>query len=138
MTASQQIMRHEGLRLMPYSDTEGHLTVGYGHLVANGISEAVADKLLREDILLAEADARSLLGKSYRLLNRPRQAVLVNMAFNLGLPRLKRFRRMIQEIELGAYASAAREMLDSKWAQQVGGRAVELAEQMRTGQWARL
>lgn len=120
---------------MPYSDTEGHLTVGYGHLIENGISEAVADKLLREDILLAEADAQSLLGKSYRLLNRPRQAVLVNMAFNLGLPRLKQFKHMIQEIELGEYASAAREMLDSKWAKQVGDRAIELAKQMRTGRW---
>ena len=139
MTARQQIKRHEGLRLEPYADTAGKLTIGFGHnLSANGISWRVAEQVFREDYLVAEADARLTFDKSlWDELNRPRRGVLVNMAFNLGWVRLKHFKRMIRAIELADYALAAKEMLDSKWARQVGNRAAELAEQMRTGRWAK-
>ncbi len=151
MTARQQIKRHEGLRLKPYADTVGKLTIGYGHnLSGNGISQKVAEKVFREDYLVAEADARLTCGNSlWGELNRPRRAVLVNMAFNLGLPRLKRFKRMIRALEFSVgcraagrsayYALAAKEMLDSKWSREdVPTRSFELAEQMRTGRWAKV
>lgn len=141
MTARQQLKRHEGLRLLPYADTVGKVTIGYGHnLSDNGISQQVAEQVFREDYLAAEEDARTAFSKAYfhGRINRPRHAVLVNMAFNLGLPRLKRFKRMIRALKLGKYAAAAREMLDSRWARQVGHRAVELAEQMRTGRWTQV
>ena len=70
-----------------------------------------------------------------RALSPERQAVLVNMAFNLGIAGLLAFKRMLAACERGEYAAAAREMLDSVWAKQVGARAVRLAEQMRTGEW---
>jgi lysozyme len=142
MTARQQIKRHEGLRLKPYADTVGKLTIGYGHnLSDNGISQKVADKVFWEDYLVAETDARSMFPKSvwdgWDRLNYPRKAVLVNMAFNLGRVRLKRFRRLIQAIKNRDYAWAGHEMIQSKWARQVPNRAAELAKQMVTGRWTK-
>lgn len=64
-----------------------------------------------------------------------RQAVVLNMAFNLGINRLMLFRRMRGAYDGGDYERASIEMLDSRWADQVGRRATELAQQMRTGQW---
>jgi lysozyme len=73
----------------------------------------------------------------------PRRAVLFNLAFNLGLGRedsrkgegLSGFRRMLAALRQGDSAAAAGEMLDSRWAKQVGRRATELARQMASGQW---
>ena len=138
MTALQQIMRHEGFRSKPYVDTVGKLTIGYGrNLGDTGISKKEANYLLRKDYQTAKADARSVFGNAFDVLNRPRQAVIVNMAFNLGLSRLKRFKRMLRAIRRGNYVVAAVEMLDSRWAKQVGDRATELAKQMRTGRWGK-
>ena len=104
----------------------------------------VAEKVFREDYLVAEADAAYLVGgindvfsDVYDLLNPARRAVLVNMAFNLGRARLRSFRHMLRAVRRREYSRAAHEMLDSKWARQVGNRATELAEQMRTGRWAK-
>jgi lysozyme len=65
----------------------------------------------------------------------PRQDVVLNMLFNLGLPKFLAFRKMIEALRLANYDQAATEMLDSKWAIQVGIRAKELAEIMRTGRY---
>jgi lysozyme len=62
-----------------------------------------------------------------------RQDVIVNMAYNLGLAGLGKVSRMWSALGDGNYDLAATEMLNSKWARQVGNRAVELAEQMRRG-----
>jgi lysozyme len=55
------------------------------------------------------------------------------MSFNMGLPTLSKFTRTLQAIKNGRYSDAADEMLDSKWARQVGKRAERLSKQMRTG-----
>ena len=64
-----------------------------------------------------------------------RQNVLVNMAFNLGVSGLLTFKNTLRLISFSRYEEAAEEMLNSKWARQVGYRAEELAEQMRTGEF---
>ena len=64
-----------------------------------------------------------------------RKAVIENMSFNLGYPTLKKFQNMISSISQGDYETASKEMLNSRWSKQVGQRSIELAEQMRTGQW---
>ena len=69
-------------------------------------------------------------------LNDVRQEVLANMRFNLGLANLRKFKRMIAALERRDWVDASREMLDSKWATQVGNRAIRLSNAMRTGQWA--
>jgi lysozyme len=145
MTTRQQIKRHEGLRLKPYADTVGKITIGYGHnLTDNGIPEDVAEDLLTTGLEIAAVDAEALLwgGDSkpeiYEVLGDARAAVLINMAFNLGRTRLATFRKLIIAVQTQDWEAAAREMLDSKWARQVPNRAAELAEQMRTGRWSKV
>ena len=71
----------------------------------------------------------------WRNLNEPRQAVLLNMCFNLGLTKLAEFTRMWAALESENYMRAADEMLDSQWKSDVKGRSYELAAQMQTGEW---
>lgn len=128
--------RHEGLRLKPYRCPAGKLTIGVGrNLEDAGISREEAYFLLNNDIYRALAIAQEFLGREvWEKLSAPRQEVLVNMAFNLGAGGLAKFKRMRQAIIAGDYEKAAREMLDSNWARQVGSRATELAQIMRTNQ----
>lgn len=70
-------------------------------------------------------------------LNKVRREILLNMAFNMGLPTLAKFKKMWAAIKLQDWEEAAKQMLDSKWAKQVGYRANELADAMRTGQWSK-
>lgn len=69
----------------------------------------------------------------WHALNDARQDVLVNMAYNMGWPKLSGFKRMIAAAAAGDFNAAAHEMLDSKWAPQVGARAARLAQQMKSG-----
>ena len=127
-----QLERHEGLRLKPYQDTVGKLTLGYGrNLEGVGISRDEADFMLDNDIDRVERELETV--DEYRALCPIRQTVIANMAFNLGFAGVMGFKRMWAAIGRCDWASAAREMLNSKWARQVGARAVELSEIMRTG-----
>jgi lysozyme len=133
-TLIEQLKRDEGLRLKPYQDTVGKLTIGYGrNLVDKGISEEEAEMLLIDDVLYL----RNRLTRYpwFLVLNEPRQEVIINMAYNLGMTGLLGFKRMIAALNAHNYSLAADEMLDSRWARQVGRRADELALQMRTGYW---
>lgn len=131
MNLIERIKHHEGLRLKPYRCTSGKLTIGYGrNLEDNGISTAEADSLLNEDIKRCEAECKKAL-PWFAKLNSTRQGVIVELDFNLGLTRLLGFKKMLAACEQGNYEQAAREMLDSLWARQVGQRAVTLAELMK-------
>lgn len=130
-----QLVADEGLRLRPYVDTVGKVTVGVGrNLTDKGISHAEAMTLLENDIDEAE---QALVARWPWVaeLGPVRYAVLLNMCFNLGPEGLAGFRNMLALVEFGDYAQAAEHMLVSKWAAQVKGRAVRLAKQMLTGEW---
>ena len=142
--AVAQLKRHEGLSLVPYRCPAGFLTIGYGHNIdANPvpnlgpddkISEIEAGKLLELDMRSCGiALDRSLPG--WRGLCEPRQAVLLNMAVNLGVRGLLGFKKALAALRQGNFDAASREMLDSKWRRDVKDRALELAEQMRSGLW---
>ena len=126
----EQIKRHEGLRLHPYQDSRGVWTIGYGH--TGPITLEAAEVLLNQDIARAVSDF-------YRMpdwidkLDITRKRVLVNMIFNLGLQGLKTFKKMLSALERKDYQTAAIELLDSKYARQVGSRAEELAKQLLDG-----
>ena len=128
------IARHEGLRLKPYVDTTGHVTIGYGrNLTDNGITMSEADIMLLNDIRQAKADAATY--SWYERLNEPRAAVIVDMIFNLGAQGFSEFKATHRAIDAEDWEWAAEHMLASKWARQTGRRAREDAEQMRTGEW---
>jgi len=65
----------------------------------------------------------------------PRQAVLVNMAFQMGIQGVQKFKKTLSLVEMGDYDGAADGMLKSLWAKQTPNRAAEMAQQMRSGQW---
>lgn len=135
MTLREQLIRDEGFSLKPYRDTVGRLTIGIGrNLDDRGISIEEADMLLNNDLLLVETGLNALLPQA-RELDEARRGVLLNMGFNMGLDGLLKFRRMLRAVEIRDYESAAREMLDSDWALQVGSRADRLSKQMTTGTW---
>ena len=131
-----QLQRHEGVRLKPYTDTVGKLTIGCGrNLTDRGISEEEADFMLGNDMNTAEDELRRTF-PWFRSLDSVRQAALVNICFNLGLTKLLTFVRALTAMSAKNYAKAADDFLESRWAAQVGARAVELTEQIRTGRWA--
>ncbi len=133
MKLEDTLIRHEGLRLKPYFDTVGKLTIGVGRNLDDvGISEDEAIYMLHADI----GRVRVQLAQTftwYLGLNTARKDVVINMVFNLGLGRFKRFKKTIAAIEVLNWDLAAKEMLKSKWAKQVGRRATELARMMRSG-----
>ena len=134
MDVQALIKKHEGLRLKPYLDTENKLTIGYGrNLDDNGISKYEAELMLVRDIEDVYHDLACF--KWIGDLNPPREAVIVDMIFNLGIPKFKGFKKTIAHLAVGDYYLASIEMLDSKWAKQVGYRAIELSHMMKTGEW---
>lgn len=125
---------HEGLRLKPYLDSEGKLTIGIGRNLDDvGITEDEAYILLDHDIKRTKVDLFKALPWAYNL-DEARQAVLLNMAFNMGVEGLLHFKQTLAAVESGEWKFAAAYMLDSKWAKQVGNRAVYLAKVMETGE----
>lgn len=125
------LVRDEGMRLHPYRDTAGKLTVGVGRNLDDvGISETEALAMLDTDIDGAAADLDRnlpwLAGKP-----EPVRRALVNMCFNMGWPRLATFRRMLTALEMNEFDVAAIEALDSRWANQVGDRARRIAALIR-------
>ena len=130
----EQLIRHEGLRLKPYHCTAGKLTIGVGRNLDDcGISKPEAMVLLDNDILCCETELLEHLPAIYAGLNDTRKAVLVSMCFNLGISGLLGFKNTLAFISDGDFERAANNMLASKWAKQVGLRAIELSEQMRKG-----
>jgi lysozyme len=136
--------RREGGRHRAYLCPAGVLTIGWGHSLearpirglgpGSSISEAEAESLLRADLteLAFLLDTRM---PWWRGLGPARSAVLLDMAFNLGLSGLLGFRKMLAAVRRNSFDEAAREMLDSRWAAQVGTRARELAAMMKSGKW---
>ena len=128
------ILRHEGIRLKPYRDTMGLLTIGIGrNLDQVGISEDEALYLFENDKARAIAGIRREF-EWFDKLDSVRQMVIVDMVFNIGLAGFKMFSKTIAFIRNRRYVEAAAEMLNSQWAGQVGARARELSEMMRTGE----
>jgi lysozyme len=128
-----QLVRDEGTRYTAYQDSRGVWTLGIGHNLSVPISHDAARQILRDDVLAADTSCRQL--PIWRELSEARQGVLVNMAFNLGFAGLMQFRGMYQALEAADYPAAAREMLASRWATQVGARAERLAKQMTEDVW---
>lgn len=135
MTIEEQLRRDEGVRLKPYKDTVGKLTIGIGRNLDDvGISLEEAEIMLANDISKVDAKLKAALPWTDRM-DRIRYAVLENMAFNMGVAGLLEFRQTLALIEDGKYAEAAKEMLNSHWAKQVGDRAIRLSLQLDSGEW---
>jgi lysozyme len=129
----RQLRLHEGERLKPYRCTAGKLTIGIGrNLEDRGITAEESAYLLGNDI---DHHWRELLRALpwVASLDSVRQRVLLDMAFNLGITGMLGFKNTLATIQAGNYQRGAEMMLQSKWAGQVGQRAVRLSRMMATG-----
>lgn len=129
----EMIMRHEGFREKAYTDSEGILSIAFGRNIQQvGVTR-------EEGLFLLANDIRRVVNEAadhfywFKSLNVPRQDVVLSMLYNLGLVRFNTFTKFTAALSFQNYDKAATEMLDSKWASQVGERAKELAQIMRSG-----
>ena len=132
-TLAKDVQHAEGYRARAYRDSVGVWTVGYGtNLQELEIDEPLAVRWLARK--LAEAERELEQFGWYAGLTTTRQRALIELVYNLGLPRFLLFVDMLAALKRGAYMIAAAELLDSKWARQVGPtRAQRLAEMIRNG-----
>lgn len=132
----KELRRDEGVVPHAYQDSLGYWTIGVGRLIdrrkGGRLTEDEIDYLLTNDIRECEADLDRQL-PWWRKLSDARQRVLLNMRFNLGMAGLLSFKRTLTSIQEGNYELAAVQMLESKWATQVGARARRLSDMMRNG-----
>jgi lysozyme len=139
----KELMLDEGVIHEIYNDHLGYPTFGVGHLITEKDEEhgkplgtPVSEERVTEclnadvDIVCAELDKNM---EWWRGLNDTRQRVMANMCFNLGYPRLSKFKKFLAAVQKEDWETAAVEMMDSKWATQVGDRAVRLREKMLNG-----
>lgn len=134
MNLIDQLRRDEGVKLKPYRDTVGKLTIGTGRNLDDlGISEEESDILLANDIDRVRKQLAPY--QWYSLLDPVRQGAIENMTFNIGLGSLLHFPHLLSALANQDWTSAAREMADSVWAKEVGDRALRLEHQILTGEW---
>ncbi len=133
-----RLVEHEGMKKFAYQDSMGYTTVGIGRCldsrVGKGLSVDECFFLLRNDI----ADFKSQLAKYdwFVMQDEVRQLALVELAFNMGLEHLIGFVHMIDALKRKSFAEAARDLLASQWAVQVGNnRSQDLAYRINFGRY---
>ena len=133
----EQIKRHEGVRTHAYLCTDGKITAGVGRNLDEdggiGLSVTEIEFLLSNDIERCRLELQAF--SWFSDLDPVRHDALINMCFNLGMTRLLGFKNALGCMAEGNYEQAAVEFLDSLWAAQVGNRADEVAEMIRTGRY---
>lgn len=137
----EQLKVDEGVVYEIYEDHLGYATFGVGHLVLESdpehgqpvgtpVSEDRVRECFEKDLDTAISECVVLYGEAWDNFPGEVQEVLVNMLFNLGRPRLSKFKNFNAKLVEGDYAGAAPEGLDSLWARQVGARANRLMERL--------
>ena len=130
----KMLIRHEGKRSLPYECSAGKITIGVGrNLEDNPLTEVEIMYLLRSDISRCESELDRF--SWFRKLDNVRRDALIDLAFNMGLTRLLSFRKMIDGLDKREWDYAADELLDSRYKSQVGARANEISEMIRTGKY---
>ena len=126
MNIKEFLIKHEGLRLKPYTCPAGKLTIGVGRNIEdNGISEDEAMILLENDIKRCEAELVDVFTEFYTYPENV-QIALIDMIFNLGKPRFLKFKKMIQAIKDKDFLKASKEARNSRWCGQVGSRCDDI------------
>jgi len=137
----EQLKIDEGVKYEVYKDHLGYPTFGIGHLVVAGDDEygaAVGTPVSEERVnAVFESDVAKFVSESKKVfpnldeLPEEAQQVIVNMCFNMGAPRLSKFKKFIAAVNDGNWSTAAVEMMDSRWATQVGARAERLRDRVQ-------
>ena len=119
----KKIKSEEGCELLPYKCEENYLTIGFGrNIETNGIRQSEADFMLENDIETVFFDLdRNIPMWKFEPMNI--KIVLCDMCYNLGIKKLLGFKLLLEAIDEADYETASREILDSKYANQVPNRA---------------
>lgn len=134
----RDIILSEGIRHTAYKDTLNNWTIGVGHLIKIPDEEYLIDKELTSlevdqifttDLNQAIDDARKFIDSNE--IHEEAFEIVIDMSFNLGLPKLMNFQRFRQALLAKQYKIASMEMLDSLWARQLPNRSKRLAKRMR-------
>ena len=129
----EELKRDEGVVLTLYQCSAGKNTIGVGrNLDDRGITDDESNYLLGNDIDICVEELRATF-PWFQTLSDTRQRVMVNMCFNLGLSRLMGFKKFLAAMEAGEWETAGVEMLDSRWAVQVGPRSTRLKDLVLEG-----
>ena len=135
----KMLKRHEGIETHAYTDSVVKVTIGVGRNIdpnqGLGLSEEEISFMLGNDIDRVEDELYANF-KWVIHLTEARYDAMVNLCFNLGLPRLLKFKKALAAMQAGDYATAADEFLDSRWAKQVGQRAIEITDMIETGEYS--
>ena len=134
----EQLKIHEGVRTHAYLCSENKITVGVGrNLDSNGgigLSEDEIDYLLSNDIKRCR-DELEFNFDWFKELDEVRQDAMINLCFNIGITSLRKFSKAIAAMNVHDYEAAAMEFLDSRWANQVGTRSLDVTDMIRTGDY---
>lgn len=136
MKINQLIEKGEGLSLKLYWDTAypPNATIGYGrNLTVTGLRSIAEARYLMENDIEYHLHFLQNTYPFFKNLNEWRQAALVSMCFNLGDKGFADFKQMIECLEKDDFDGAATQMMNSKWAKQIGQRAGDLSSIIRTG-----
>lgn len=129
---------HEGVEKFAYKCSAGKITVGVGRNIdpdnGLGLSDDEIDYLLANDIQRVAIELQKSV-PAYDSLSDVRKSVLIDMCFNLGITRFMQFKNFLAAVESGEFVTASAEMLDSRWANQVGQRAQRLSKMMLDDEW---
>jgi lysozyme len=123
------IKQCEGLKLTPYSDTTGHLTIGWGRNLTVGIRLDEAEFLFQNDFNQTLSELQ--ICDWFDNLPPNVKNALINMNFNIGISKLLEFTNMITALKEKDFTKAAQEVLNSEWAKEVGDRAKDVALMIR-------
>ena len=137
----EQLKIDEGVVYEIYHDHLGYPTFGVGHLIlksdvehgqrqGTAISEERVRECFEQDLDISISECEALFKDNWKEYPGELQEVLVNMMFNLGRNRLGKFKKFIGHLENHHWKLASEEMLDSKWARQVGNRATRLSDRV--------
>lgn len=137
----EQLKIDEGVKYEIYNDHLGYATFGIGHLVVAGDEEygkPVGTPVSEERVnAVFDSDVEKYISETKKVfpnlddLPEEAQQVLVNMCFNMGAPRLGQFKKFIAAVESHNWDTASVEMMDSRWAKQVGARAERLRDRIK-------
>jgi len=133
----EMLKRHEGVRSHVYLCSAGYETLGVGRNISEsglGLTEDEIDFLLINDITRVKQELTDAYFW-FPALNEARQDAMIDICFNLGLTRLRGFVNALEAMSREQFDIAADEFMDSRWSQQVGNRAVEVTEMIRTGEY---
>lgn len=153
LAAEALVKQHEGWRRIPYLDSRGNLTVGVGFNLespaAPGICSSLGldyEALVKTGMPLTDPEVQAIFNRTFAdavadageavpnfdALPDPVQRAIVDMVFNLGLPTFLRFKRFIAALVARNFEAAAGELVNSAWYHQVGSRAVDDVQLVRS------